>query len=58
MNGALSGDMCVINYPDNSVYIGVVKNNSRHGVGEIVYPDGKQYRGQWKNDVIHGIGVF
>ena len=46
-----------INFPDESKYVGEVKNGKPHGKGTLTYPDkGGKYVGQWKNGKYHGKG--
>ena len=38
-------------YSDNrEIYRGQIKNNMRHGVGQMIYKNGVIYEGMWEND--------
>lgn len=44
-------------FPDESKYVGEVKNSKPNGKGTLTYPDkGGKYEGQWKNGKFHGKG--
>ena len=44
-------------FPDESKYVGEVKNGKPHGKGTLTYPEkGGKYVGQWKNGKFHGKG--
>ena len=44
-------------FPDETKYVGEVKNGKPHGKGTLTYPDkGGKYVGQWKNGKYHGQG--
>ena len=44
-------------FPDETKYVGEVKNGKPHGKGTLTYPDnGGEYIGQWKNGKYHGQG--
>lgn len=46
-----------INFPDESKYVGEVKNGKPNGKGTLTYPDkGGKYDGDWKNGKYHGDG--
>lgn len=45
-------------YDDWSKYVGVFKDDKRHGQGAIIYPDGQQYIGGFVNDRREGAGVY
>ena len=39
-------------FPDETKYLGEVKNGKPHGKGTLTYPDnGGEYIGQWKKGV-------
>ena len=43
---------------DDEKYYGELKNNVKHGNGEIYYQSGEKYRGKFSEDVREGEGVF
>ena len=44
-------------FPDETKYVGEVKNGKPHGQGTLTYPDkGGKYVGQWRNGKYHGQG--
>jgi len=48
-------------YKNQSIYMGEIKNNKRHGKGSLIYPQNSKslrvtYEGEWFNDIIHGHG--
>jgi hypothetical protein len=46
-------------FPDETKYVGEVKNGKPHGKGTLTYPDdGGEYIGQWKDGVQHGKGTY
>ena len=46
-----------ITFPDESKYVGEVKNGKPNGKGTLIYPDkGGKYEGEWKNGKYHGNG--
>eukprot|EP00730_Choanoeca_flexa_P016265 TRINITY_DN7651_c0_g1_i3.p1 TRINITY_DN7651_c0_g1~~TRINITY_DN7651_c0_g1_i3.p1 ORF type:complete len:483 (+),score=66.82 TRINITY_DN7651_c0_g1_i3:101-1549(+) len=40
------------------IYIGMWRNDQRHGRGEQRYSDGTCYRGNWENNVRKGVGLL
>jgi hypothetical protein len=45
-------------YPDGSVYEGVLVDGKRHGEGKYTYADGDVYKGEWRDDKRHGQGKY
>lgn len=45
-----------IQMENDTVYVGQLKNNLKHGRGKLFWPDGSIYEGQWDNDISTGRG--
>ena len=43
-------------YPDGSVYEGVLVDGKRHGEGKYTFANGAVYDGAWRDDKQHGQG--
>ena len=48
----------VSTYPDGSVYVGTMHNESKEGFGKFIWPNKDQYIGNWKGDRMNGVGRF
>ena len=44
--------------PNNAVYKGQWKGETKHGYGIQIWPDGAKYEGYWKNNKANGKGKF
>ena len=51
----LSSKLAIKQY-DESIYLGEIENNKRHGIGFIKYNNGRIYEGNWKNNLRDGKG--
>ena len=48
----------LIMYSDESIYVGLFVDGSRHGQGSWSHPGGFKYEGSWEDDQIQGSGTF
>lgn len=42
----------------DGVYVGMMVNGKRNGMGKMTYTDGSTYEGEWKDDNINGKGIL
>lgn len=45
-------------YDNGEIYRGEVKNNMRHGNGQMIYNNGVVYEGLWENDNFKQVKIY
>jgi hypothetical protein len=48
----------ITTYPDQSMFVGDLKQGIKHGRGKYVWSSGDSYEGGWKNNKMEGPGIF
>ena len=56
--GEWKSDAKFVKYPENSNYIGQLKDDKYNGQGTYTFPDGAKYVGEWKDDKRNGQGTL